>query len=293
MALRSTWKGHLRLSLVSVPVASYPAISSADGHIHFHQLHDQCHSRIKYVKTCPVHGPVTQDEIVSGYEFEKGQFVVIEKEELLALRSSEEKTIEIQSIVDSAAVSPIFLTEHSLYLLPDGSSAQKAYQVIAQTLKDQNRVGIAHRVVNGKDEMVVVRPAGPLILITSLVNPDQVREVEPLRDLVSDQPMNANEIKLTRTLFDAFYQKSFDLTQYTDEYDKRVEQLIESKLKGRKLPTTKETEAPNVINLMDALKRSLQKSKPASTANKRQNASTSVDAKREIVAAKRKKTKRA
>lgn len=293
MALRSTWKGHLRLSLVSVPVASYPAISSSEGRIHFHQLHDQCHNRIKYVKTCPVHGPVAPDEIVSGYEFEKGQFVVIEKGELTALRSAEEKVIEVQTIADSAAIDPLYLTEHTLYLVPEGKPAQKPYHVIQRCLSEQKRVAIAHRVVNGKDELVLIRPVGTLLIATTLANPQQVRDQQPLQDLLTDVTINASELKLTRTLFDAFYQKSVDLSQFKDEYDERVLELVQSKSQGRKVLPDTTSEPQNVINLMDALKRSLQKSKPGPTSPKAQKETTVPNAKRQIVAAKRKKAKRA
>ena len=275
-----------------MPVASYPAISSTEGQVHFHQLHEQCHSRIKYVKTCPLHGPVPQDEIVSGYEFEKGQFIVVEKEELTALRSVEEKTIDIQSIVDTTTIDPLYFTEHSQYLMPDGKAAQKPYHVIERCLREQNRIAIAHRVVHGKDEVLVVRPRDGVLVATSLMNPNQLREVDLLRDSLNEVPITPSEIKLTRTLFDAFYQKSVDLSQFKDEYDERVSQLISNKLKGRKIPSKTSSEPANVINLMDALKKSLRKSKP-STAAKHRTETPPVDAKRQIVAAKRKKAKRA
>ena len=252
-----------------MPVASYPAISSTEGQVHFHQLHEQCHSRIKYVKTCPLHGPVPQDEIVSGYEFEKGQFIVVEKEELTALRSVEEKTIDIQSIVDTTTIDPLYFTEHSQYLMPDGKAAQKPYHVIERCLREQNRIAIAHRVVHGKDEVLVVRPRDGVLVATSLMNPNQLREVDLLRDSLNEVPITPSEIKLTRTLFDAFYQKSVDLSQFKDEYDERVSQLISNKLKGRKIPSKTSSEPANVINLMDALKKSLRKSKPSTAANSR------------------------
>src|SRR3954462_3977380 len=120
MALRTSWKGFLRLSLVSVPVKAYSAAASGNGRIHLNQLHETCHSRIRYQKVCPLHGEVTSDEIVSGYEYAKGQYVVIDEDELDKLRTPAERAINIDKFVPFSTIDPLYFDGRAYYLLPDG-----------------------------------------------------------------------------------------------------------------------------------------------------------------------------
>lgn len=290
MPFRSAWKGFLKLSLVSVPVEAYSAISASEGEFHFNQLHESCHSRIKYVKTCPIHGPVPPEEIVSGYEYEKGHYVVIDKTELSSLRSEEEKTADILAILSSDTLDPIYLTDHSAYLVPDGKVAKKPYAVIERCLREQKRIAIAHRVSNGKDEMVQIRPADGLLVMTTLNNAVQIRNPDEFREEMSGVDVAASELKLTRTLFDAFYRDDFELDEFKDHYDERVAELIEAKVKGRKVVSVRKEDTPDVINLMDALKKSLsmRKSKKSTPAE-----SEMSQIKRAVVASNRKKPKNA
>lgn len=286
MPARSTWNGFLKISLVSVPVEAFSAISANEGEFHFNQLHETCHSRIKYVKTCPIHGPVGQDEIVSGYEYEKGHFVVIEKTDLSSLRSEEEKTAEIQVITSAGGLNPIYLTDRTYFLVPDGTIAQKPYAVIERCLREQKRIAIAHRVVNGKDEMVLIRPSGGLLTMTVLNNAVQIRSPDEYFEDVSSVDVSTSELKLTRSLFDVFYRDEVDMAPFKDHYDERVAELVEARIKGRKVIHVSKDEPPRVINLMDALKQSLH--------TKKGRKSTSAEAemaqiKRAIVAAKRRK----
>src|SRR3569832_1252341 len=117
---RYSWKGSLRLSLVTVPVQAFNAVAPEGGHIRFHQLHESDHSRIRHVKVCPVHGEVTQDEIVSGYEYAKGQYVIVDPGELDALRSENDKAVHLDTFVDVDAIDPLYLTGQNYYLTPDG-----------------------------------------------------------------------------------------------------------------------------------------------------------------------------
>src|SRR5688572_18442337 len=116
MGARSSWKGFLRLSLVSVPVKGYSSALSA-GSIRLNQLHAECHNRVKYQKTCPIHGPVSNDEIVSGYEYSKGQFVVIDSAELKQLRSEADGAITVDAVIHKGAIDPLYFTEKTYYLL--------------------------------------------------------------------------------------------------------------------------------------------------------------------------------
>ena len=290
MPTRSTWKGFLKISLVSVPVEAFSAISPNEGEFHFNQLHETCHSRIKYVKTCPIHGPVNQDEIVSGYEYEKGHFVVIDKSELSSLRSEEEKTAEIRAITSADWLNPIYLTDRSYFLLPDGKIGRKPYAVIERCLREQKRIAIAHRVVNGKDEMVQIRPFDGLMVMTVLNDAIQIRSAKGLLDEVAGIDVSTSELKLTRTLFDVFYRDDVAMDEFKDQYDQRVAELVDAKIKGRKVIDVAKEEPPQVINLMDALKKSLETRKgrkaPAADPGMSQ-------IKRAIIASKRKKPRNA
>nr|UXE45625.1 non-homologous end joining protein Ku [uncultured bacterium] len=178
MPLRHNWKGYLKLSLVSVPVKSYSAVSADEGEIHFHQLHESCHSRVKYVKTCPIHGPLRPDEIVSGFEYSKGQFVVLEEGELERLRSEEDKMVNIDTIVPAKALDPIYLTERSSYLVPDGPVGNKPYALMEHCLNVRDSIAIARWIKNGKDQTVAIRPIEGLLVMTVLSSAIQIKRPE-------------------------------------------------------------------------------------------------------------------
>jgi DNA end-binding protein Ku len=257
MPSRTTWKGHLKLSLVSVPVKAYSAKSSVDGDIHFHQLHEQCHSRIKYIKACPLHGPVNSSEIVSGYEYAKDEFVVMEPAELDALRTDKEKSVNIEMISNIDAIDRLYLTDRSSYLVPDGRVGEAAYSVITKCLADQGMSAIGRLVINGKDEVVLIRPLNGLLVMTTLSSAAIVKKPEAFKDEAPHREVSAAELKLTKTLFDAYYRESVDLSQFKDHYNERVSEIINAKISGREIVSPQETEQPIVINLMDALKKSL------------------------------------
>src|ERR1044072_784241 len=150
MAARSSWKGFLKLSLVSIPVKAYTATTSSGRDIRLNQLHAECHSRINYKKTCPVHGEIPNDQIVSGYEFAKGQYVVIDTDELDKLRSPAEKAVTIQSFVERDDVPDRYLCGRTLYLVPDGLVGQKPYNLLHRVMTESGRVGFAQVVMGGK-----------------------------------------------------------------------------------------------------------------------------------------------
>src|SRR6185436_12546704 len=153
MALRSSWKGFLKLSLVSVPEKAYSATTSGGGDIRLNQLHAECNSRINYKKTCPIHGEVSQDQIVSGYEYSKDQYVIVDTDELDKLRSEDDKAIKIDSFIPEEKFDPLYLTGKSYYLVPEGPIGQKAYQVILQGMQESKRFAIAQVVMHSKEQL--------------------------------------------------------------------------------------------------------------------------------------------
>jgi len=258
MALRSSWKGYLKLSLVSIPVKAYSAVSGGDHEIHFHQLHEKCHSRIKYIKTCPKHGTVPLDEIVSGYEYSKGHYVVVDRAELERLRGDSEKSVSIEAIVPADAIDNVYLTERSSYLIPEGRVGQKPYTLVEQCLADQNVVAVARLTLNGKDDIVMLRPVNGLLLMTILNPSAQLLDSKTFDEDLSKTSVSAAEVKLTKSLFDAFRHEEVDLADYKDRYTERLVELIQGKVQGQEVVAPAPTDQPDVINLMDALKKSVE-----------------------------------
>jgi DNA end-binding protein Ku len=168
MAARSSWKGFLKLSLVSVPVKAYTANASGSSEIRLNQLHAECHSRINYKKTCPIHGEVSGEQIVSGYEHSKGQYVVVDTDELEKLRTEDDKAINIDTFVAPQVVDPVYSSGKTYYLVPDGPVAQKSYVVLQQAMVELGRHAIARVVMHGKEQVVWLRPMDDLLSMTVL-----------------------------------------------------------------------------------------------------------------------------
>src|SRR5438552_12015108 len=143
---RPSWSGFLRFNLISVPVKGFNAAASGGGKIGFHLLHANCGSRIRYKKTCPIHGEVSDEEIVSGYEAAKGQYVTVAKEERAGLKAEDEKTISVDAFIDPAAIDPIYYSGRSYYLVPDGKAAQKPDSVTLHAMREEDRFGAAQGV---------------------------------------------------------------------------------------------------------------------------------------------------
>ncbi len=256
MAARSSWKGFLRLSLVSIPVKAYTATASGGGEIHLNQIHADCHSRIKYQKTCPIHGEVSNDAIVSGYEFAKGQYVVIDPDELDKLRSESDKAVKIDSFVATDALDPLYFSGRTYYLVPDGPVGQKPYALLHKGMVDQGRQAIAQVVMHGKEQVVMLRPMGKLIAMSMLSFESQVVKPENFEGEVPPQEATGPEMDLVKTLIKASTAPKFDFSKYKDTYTEKLSQLIEAKVQGKEIVAPPQEEA-QVINLMDALKKSL------------------------------------
>jgi DNA end-binding protein Ku len=269
MAARPSWDGVLKINLVSIPVKAYTASASATGGVAFNQIHAKCNSRIRYKKVCPIHGEVPNEEIVPGYEVSKGEYVMFDKKELAQLKSEGDKAISIDSFVNPESVDPMLFSGRNYYLLPDGKLAQKSYAVVQKAMLDNGQYGVAEMVMTGKEHLVVVRPLGRLLMVSFLSYEDEVKLPSEFEDQVPETDVPANELHLAESLIQATSEESLDLHRYHDDYEMRVKQLIESKSAGKKAAPVLEDDAPAVINLMDALKQSLErtrKSKPAESA---------------------------
>jgi len=257
MASRPSWDGFLRFNLISVPVKAYSAAAPGGGKIGFHLIHKKCHSPIRYQKVCPIHGEVNKDEIVSGYEFTKGKYVIIEPGELDKLRTENDKTITIDVFVRPDELDPLYFSGRTYYLLPDGRVAEEPYAVLQRVMEQENRYGIAQVVFAGRGQVVAVRPAGRLLAMSMLSYADQVKKPAAFEDDLPRRDVPAQELKLARTLIEASTTQDFDFERYKDAYTTQLVKLLEAKAKGKKIVAARSQEAPAVINLMDALRQSL------------------------------------
>ena len=265
MAARPTWKGYLKVSLVSVPVKAYTATSSESGGIRLNQLHAECHSRINYKKTCPIHGEVPNDQIVSGYEYSKGQYVLVDTDELEKLRTEDDKAIKMDRFVHPEAIDTTYYSGKHYYLVPDGIVGAHTYVVLHQGMVAQNCFGIAQVVMHSREQLVLVRPLPDGVLAMNVLNyAPQITKPSAFEEDVPKGEAKPEELQLIKMLISSTTDSSFDLAQYKDVYTEKLSKLIEAKVAGEELVSPAPQEEMQVINLMEALKQSVARIQAAS-----------------------------
>ena len=235
MALRPSWKGFLKLSLISVPVKAYTATTASGSEIRLNQLHVECHSRINHKKTCPIQGELPSDQIVTGYEYSKGQFVIIDTDELDMLRTEDDKAITIIKFIKSGTLDPIYSTEKSYCPIPDGPVAQKPYAVLHDGMVELGRQAIAQVVMHGKEQAVWLRAVDNLITMTTLDYNQEVTKPGTFEGELTTPAAAPDEIKLAKTLIEASTAKKLDFGKYNDVYTAKLKQLIEAKVAGKEI----------------------------------------------------------
>jgi DNA end-binding protein Ku len=264
---RSSWKGQIRFGLVSFAVQAVNALSKSGGDIHFNQLHEPCHSRIRYKKVCPIHGEVSQDEIVSGYEYEKGKYVVFERDELDELRPESERALSIDTFIAPGEIDPIFLDGRAYYLIPDTAEAQEPYALFREAMKRQKRWGIGHAVMFGRDQLSLVRPIDDLLCMSLLNYEAEVRKPQDMEDDVANPKLAPRKVGLAEKLIETWTEEDFDFSAYKDTYQDKLKELIDAKVQGREIVApAADAEEPQVINLMEALQASVRQRKPRESA---------------------------
>jgi DNA end-binding protein Ku len=257
MPPRSSWKGFLRLSLVSVPVKAYTA-SATSAEIHLRQLHKDCHNPVKYKKTCPLHGELKASDIISGYEYAKDQFVVVDTDELEKLRKQSDRAIGIDGFIADTTVDPMYYSGRTYYLTPDGPVGQRPYALLHKAMVENNLHAVARVVLLGKEQLVLVRPVDGLLVMSGLVYKSQVKSGDAFKDEVLESEVGDDELELAQKLVDASRIEDFDLDRYKDLYTERLGQLIEAKVDGKEIVAPEEADEPQVINLIEALKKSVE-----------------------------------
>ncbi len=263
MAAHASWKGFLKLSLVSVPVKAYTATASGNE-ITLHQLHAKTLTRIQYKKFAPEVGEVSSEEIVKGYEYDKGQYVIIQDDEIDKLRTESDKSIRIDGFVAPDAVSSIYFGGRTYYLTPDGPVGQKPYNLLMKGMAANGVGAMAEVVISQKEQVVFVRPLDGLLAMTVLSRKDEVKPISAFMDEVTETPLTEAETSLADMLIKASIIKDFDFGRYHDVYKEKLTKLIQLKIEGKEVVQVRDPEEPKIINLMDALKRSVAEAQAAS-----------------------------
>lgn len=260
MAPRASWKGHIRLSLVSCAVKMFPA-TSASERIGFNQLHKDTHNRINMKPVDPELGLVERADLVRGYEYEDKQYIIIEDEDLEAVRIESNHTLNIEAFVDENEVDVIY-QDAPYYLAPDGAMAEETFAVLREAMRKSGKVAIARLVLSSRERVVTIGARENGMFVTTLRNPNEVRGTAEYFGNVPVGKPDPEMLELAEKLIE---QKvtHFDPKAYEDRYEVALLAMIKEKLKGHKPIIAAAPERGNVINLMDALKASLGEAKPA------------------------------
>lgn len=267
---RSSWKGALSFGLVSFQVEAFNALNRDASDIHFHQLHAKCHRRIQYRKVCPTHGELSPDEIVSGYEVSKGNYVEIDPDELDDLRTPSERALTLDAFIAPDSIDPLYYDGRMYYLLPSGSAAGVPYGVLVAAMEQEEVYGVGQVVFSGKDQVVLIRVVDQVLHMAMLNYEAEIRTPQSVSGELAKTKGQSRQVKLAQTLIRDWAVDDFDFSQYTDTYRERVKELIEAKAKGRKVTVPKEeTEEPATINLMEALKQSMKHPSPRKPSSQR------------------------
>ncbi len=252
--MRSIWKGHIRFSLVTIPICIYNAIETSET-ISFKQLHKEDNGLIGYDKRCKKCSKLVKNEdIVKGYQYEPDQFAIIEPEDLAKLKLKSTKVIEIEGFVDAPEVHPT-LYDTPYFAGPDGDVAAKTFALLCATLKDSGKLGIGKVVIRDRESVVLLAPQENGLLLYKLRYPNEIRkmsEVPKLDGMTADK----EQLKLAKTLVDSMSKKFSDI-KLKDTYKDAVKELIKSKIEGKEIVTMEEEEKP-VVDIMTALKQSIE-----------------------------------
>jgi DNA end-binding protein Ku len=267
MAARPIWKGQLRLSLVSLAVELYSA-TKPGARVSFRQIHEPSGKRIRYEKVVPGVGPVDTDDIMKGYELEKDKFVLLEPEEVDAVKLESKKTFELVQFVGACEISPLYF-DKPYYLVPADDLAKDAYRVVREALRASEKVGLGQITLRGKEYIAAVRQCGNGLLLETLHYPDEIRKSEPLFSDIEDEKVQKDLLEVATALIDK-KTAAFDPSAFKDHYTLAMRELIKRKTKAKsskKITPEDEEEPPstedNVIDLMAALKKSLEKAPAA------------------------------
>jgi DNA end-binding protein Ku len=255
MAVRSTWKGFLKVSLVNIPIRVFPATESA-ATLSFNQLHAECQTRIQQKRWCPhCEREVPLSEVVKGYEFEKGKYVVVTEEDFEKVTIPSTRVINLEQFTDETAIDPMYV-DRAYYLAPDGGVAADAYAVMREGMR--GKVGIGKVALYGREYLVAIKPHEHGLVMYTLHHAAEIRTIEQIEELNGvPKTVKPQELKLAKQVIDMF-EGELNLKDYTDDYKEELRRIIKAKVAGEEIVATPAAEAPsNVVDLMAALRKSL------------------------------------
>ena len=275
MAARAYWQGQIRLALVSIPVEIYSA-SKSGAKIRFNQIHEPSGKRIKYEKTAPGIGPVDRDEIIKGYEIAKGEYILLEEEEIEAVKIESRKTLELVQFVDACEIDPLYF-EKPYYVAPKDDLAEEAFVVLREALRKAKKVALGQLSVRGSEKLVAIKPCGKGLLLETLRYADEVRKAQGFFSEIDESKPKKELLDLATKLIEE-RSAPFDASEFEDRYVEALRKLIDKKAKSKSKKAIIEdvdepggSEGGNVIDLMAALKKSVgeKKSGAAKSGSKR------------------------
>ena len=259
MAPRAYWTGQLRLSLVTIPIRLYPA-TSTEKRIELHQIHEPSGKRIRYQKVAPGVGVVENEAITKGFEYEKGKYVLLDQKEIDELRLEAKQTIELVRFVDQSEIDARYF-EKPYYLLPDGDASEEGYVVVQKALAETKKVGVGQLILRGQGNIVAIQAQGRGLLLEVLRHANEIRSADTFFKELPELKIDKEALDLAKELIGR-KAGTFEPEQFKDEYNEAMWELIHAKLEHRKPEfVIEEPATAKVINIMDALKRSVQQGK--------------------------------
>ncbi|HEV2210139.1 MAG TPA: Ku protein [Verrucomicrobiae bacterium] len=255
--MRSIWKGHIRFSLVTIPIRIYNAVDTQEA-IRFNQLHKEDNGPVGYDKKCKKCGKVlASEDIVKGFEFEPEQYVIVSPDDLAKIKLKSTKVIEIEGFIDAAEVHPT-LYDAPYFAGPDGVVGTKTYSLLTQTLKASGKVGIGKVVLRDREELVLIGPLENALVLYKLRNPQELRKTADVPQLELFEA-SKDELKLSLSLVESMSSRLSDL-DLKDRYRDALREMIETKIAGKQVVSVPEEEQP-VVDIMAALRQSIEKTK--------------------------------
>jgi DNA end-binding protein Ku len=254
MAARSTWKGFLKVSLVNIPIRVFPATESAAS-LSFNQLHGECQTRIQQKRWCPsCDREVPNSEIVKGYEFQKGRYVVVTEEDIAKVKVESTRVINLVQFADDTEIDPIYV-DRAYYLAPDGPMAAEAFAVMREGMA--GKAGIGKVALYGREYLVAIRPQKKGLVMYTLHHDAEIRSIDQIEELASvPTKVKPEEMKLAKQVISTF-DAELNLKDYKDEYTEGLRNIIDAKIAGEEIIAPEVQEPPKVVDLMEALRRSL------------------------------------
>lgn len=259
--MHTMWKGSISFGMVNIPIKMFAATEDKD--IKFRYLHKDCNTPIKYQKICPsCNKEIGPDEIIKGYEYEAGHFVILTDEDFKSIEKDDSnKSLEIVDFVDLKEIDPIYF-DKSYYLSPQ-ETGEKAYSLLRKAMTDSGKIAIATLRLRNKQSLAALRVSNNVLLVETIFYPDEVREVKEVPNINEELKVDEKQLKIATQLIDSL-SATFDPEKYKDSYREEIKELIQKKIQGKEITVTAKTGDNNIIDLMEALQASLKQSNKTS-----------------------------